>query len=295
MADHEEHQYLNLIKQIMESGTVEQGRNGNTRSLFGAHMRFSLANNTIPLLTTKKVAFKTCFKELFFFIRGDTDNKILKEQKVHIWDANASQEFLQSRGIYNRQEDDLGPVYGYQWRYFNAPYGNCTTTVHKDKGVDQLQQIIDTLKNPETRTSRRMILTAWNPCQLDIMALPPCHLLAQFHVSNGNRLHCALYQRSGDVGLGVPFNIASYALLTHLIAHHCGLVAHEFVHFIGNAHIYEDHIEPLTQIQVHRTPHPFPKIQFTKDTPEKIEEYDMSYFEILDYEHHGPIKMKMSA
>ena len=158
---HEEHQYLDLIKDIMHYGNMENGRNGNALTVFGAAMRFSLENNTIPLLTTKKVAWKTCLKELLWFIRGDTSNKNLKEQNVKIWNGNGSREFLDSRGLQHLEEDDLGPVYGHQWRFFNAPYTNCDTD-YSGKGVDQLQYIIDNLKNPETRNSRRLVLSAWN-------------------------------------------------------------------------------------------------------------------------------------
>lgn len=238
---HEEDQYLDMIRDILREGSLEEGRNGYTKSLFGGAMRFSLKNNTIPLLTTKKVAWKTCFRELMWFVRGQTDNKVLQKQKVKIWNVNASREFLDSRGLTHLEENDLGPVYGHQWRHFNAKY----TTCHEDytnKGVDQLGNIIKMLKDPSTRTSRRMVMSAWNPCQLDEMALPPCHVLTQFHVTNGKELSCSLYQRSCDIGLGVPFNIASYSFLTHLIAKHCDLVPKDFVYFMGNVHIYDDHL-----------------------------------------------------
>jgi len=229
---HEEFQYLRLINDILDHGSMEEGRNGKAKTVFGSAMHFDLSENTIPVLTTKKVAFKTCLKELLWFINGHTDNKLLKEQNVKIWNANASRDFLDSRGLYNNKEDDLGPVYGHQWRHFNASYTDCDTD-YTGKGVDQLQNIIDQLKNPETRNSRRLVMSAWNPQQLDEMALPPCHILCQFCVTEGNKLSCSLYQRSGDVGLGVPFNIASYSILTHLIANHCGLEAKEFVYFLG--------------------------------------------------------------
>ena len=185
--NHEEYQYLNILENIMENGFWEEGRNGKTISIFGQSMRFSLKDGKIPILTTKKTAWKTCLKELLWFIRGDTDNKILKEQGVHIWDANGSREFLDSRGLTNYEVDELGPIYGRQWRHFNAlcdPYGNRYDESH---GIDQLQGIIDALKDPKQRTSRRLIMTAWNPTQLDKMALPPCHILCQFNVHNGNQ------------------------------------------------------------------------------------------------------------
>jgi thymidylate synthase len=289
---HEEYQYLNLIENIIENGFWEEGRNGKTKSIFGSSMRFSLKDGNIPILTTKKTAWKTCLKELLWFIRGETDNKILKEQGVHIWDANGSREFLDSRGLIDYEVDELGPIYGYQWRHFNAPYDITTgEAIFSEKGIDQLQCIIDQLKNPETRTSRRLIMTAWNPCQLDQMALPPCHILCQFNVHNGNKLSCALYQRSGDIGLGVPINIASYSFLTHLLAKHCNLEAYEFVYFLGNAHIYDDHLDSLTE-QLKNIPFDFPKVQI-KEVRENISNYEVSDFEIINYQSYEKISMKM--
>jgi len=290
---HQEQQYLQLIRDVLERGTIEEGRNGRTKSIFGYSMRYSLKDGTIPLLTTKRVAWKTCFNELIWFINGDTDNKKLNDKKVNIWNANASREFLDSRGLHENEVDDLGPVYGHQWRHFNAEYKNCHTD-YSNTGVDQLQSIIDSLKNPETRTSRRLVLSAWNPCQLDQMALPPCHVLMQFYVRENKYLSCSLYQRSGDIGLGVPFNIASYSFLTHIIAKHCGLVADEFVHFIGNAHIYENHIDTL-KIQLEREPMSFPRIEIT-NKHDNINDYsidDLTWLE--DYKHHTTLKMDMSA
>ena len=249
---HDENQYLNLIEDILETNEEFVGRNGKTLAVFGSAMHFSLENNTIPYLTTKKLAHKTCLKELLWFIKGSTSNKKLKEQNVHIWDANSSREFLDSRGLTDYKEDDLGPVYGFQWRHFNGDYVDCDSD-YTGKGIDQLNYIIEQLKNPETRNSRRLIMSAWNPCQIDKMALPPCHVLCQFNVLN-NKLSCSLYQRSGDVGLGVPFNIASYSILTHLIAHHVGLEAYEFIYYLGNAHIYDDHIETLKTQGIYRQP-----------------------------------------
>ena len=288
--DHYENQYLQLIRDIIEEGSMETGRNGKTCVVVGSSMYFSLENNVIPLLTTKKVAWKTCLRELLWFVRGQTNNKILTDQKCNIWKGNASREFLDSRGLTHLREDDLGPVYGHQWRYFNAKYTTCDEN-YSGKGVDQLQNIIDLLKNPETRSSRRMVMSAWNPEQLDEMALPPCHILLQFNVTRGNKLSCSMYQRSGDVGLGVPFNIASYSFLTYMIAKHCDLEPYEFVYHIGNAHIYDDHIETLKE-QVERTPLPFPTLKI-KEKKEKIEDYNLEDFELSDYVFHEPLKMKM--
>ena len=314
---HEEYQYLNLIDNILENGIWEEGRNGKTQSVFGDSMRFSLKDGKIPILTTKKVAWKTCLKELLWFIHGETDNKILKEQDVHIWDANGSREFLDSRKLNDYEADELGPIYGYQWRNFNKPffcqsskkiitprmkmfgiYSKDTTLVNEynkldENGIDQLQEIIDQLKNPETRNSRRLIMTAWNPCQLNQMALPPCHILCQFNVHDDNKLSCSMYQRSIDSICGCPFNIASYSFLTHLIAKHCGLEAYEFVYFMGNCHIYEEHIE-AAKLQLTREPYPFPTVSI-KQTKENIDDYEVSDFELIDYNCHDPIKVKMVA
>ena len=295
--EHDENQYIHLIKDILKEGEMICGRNGNAKTIYGSSMHFSLQNGTLPLLTTKKVAWKTCLRELLWFIQGSTNNDLLQEQKVTIWNGNASKEFLESRGLSHYRENDLGPVYGHQWRHFNAPYTTCDDD-YSGKGVDQLQYIIDQLKDKEGRHSRRLVMTAWNPCQLDEMALPPCHILSQFHVSNDNKLSCSLYQRSGDVGLGVPFNIASYSFLTHLIAHHCGLEAHEFIYHLGNAHIYDDHIEVLKS-QVDRIPFDFPTLTITSAAAgssaaaASINDYKVDDFIISDYKSHEPIKMLM--
>jgi thymidylate synthase len=294
MESHEEYQYLKLMKKIIEEGHLEEGRNGKTKSIFGESMRFSLTNGKIPILTTKKTAWKTCVKELLWFIRGETDNKLLQEQGVHIWDGNASKEFMTQRGLLHYPPGHLGPLYGYQWRYFNAKY-DCYTgkPCNSDEGIDQLQQIIDALKDHRLRTSRRLMLTSWNPSQLDEMALPPCHVLCQFNVHDGNKLSCALYQRSCDVPLGVPFNIASYSFLTHLLAKHCGLEAYEFIHFMGNAHIYEEHIGPIAAI-LERTPYDFPTLNII-NLKEDINSYEVSDFVVSNYKCHDVIKMEMIA
>lgn len=286
---HDEYQYINLIKHILDYGTMIEGRNGNALTIYGSSMHFSLENNKWPLLTSKKVAWKTCAKELFWFLKGSTSNTELQEQNVHIWDGNGSRDFLDSRGLTNLQENDLGPVYGHQWRFFNASYENCNTD-YSGKGVDQIKYIIDCLKHPKERYSRRLILSAWNPQQLDEMALPPCHVLAQFNVI-GNKLSCSLYQRSGDVGLGVPFNIASYSLLTHIIAKHCDLEANEFIYHLGNCHIYDDHIEPLRK-QVNNLLYPFPKISILEKY-DNINNYSIKDIKVENYQCNNVIKMEM--
>ena len=287
---HDENQYLNLITDIIEHGDTIDSRNGITKVVFGYVMHFSLQNNILPLLTTKKVAWKTCLKELLWFISGKTDNKILKQQNVKIWNDNGSREFLDSRNLNHLEVDDLGPVYGHQWRHFNADYTTCNEN-YNEKGIDQLNNIIKMLKDPKEKYSRRIILSAWNPCQLDQMALPPCHILIHFHVSSNNELSGTLYQRSGDVGLGVPFNIASYSILIHLIAHHCDLKPCSFNYYLGNAHIYDDHLEPLN-IQSKNTPFLFPFISISNKY-DTIDEYKFEDFVIDNYSCHKQIKMQM--
>jgi len=289
----EEQQYLQLVNDVINNGSFEMSRNGNTFSSFGHKMEFSLLDGTLPLLTTKRVAWKTCFRELMWFVRGCTNNEKLNQQKVKIWDANASRSFLDSRGLHNLEENDLGPVYGHQWRHFNAPYETCHTD-YSGKGVDQLQNIINALKDPSQHTSRRLVMSAWNPCQIDEMALPPCHVLVQFKVRDHKFLSCSLYQRSGDIGLGIPFNIASYSFLTHLIARHCELEAEKFVHFIGDAHVYEDHKDVLLQ-QIKREPYAFPQIRVTRNASNigDYNEHDIEW--VRTYQHHPELHMVMST
>ena len=317
----EEYQYLNLIQNILENGHMEMGRNGNTKSIFGASMRFSLQNGKIPILTTKKTAWKTCLKELLWFISGETNNKLLTDQNVHIWDGNATPEFLASRGLGHYAPGELGTIYGHQFRHFNGTWRSVNDrsvndplkskdswTRNKDsdwtqdqekkdpdfyEGVDQLQQIIDQLKNPATRNSRRLIMSAWNPCQLDQMALPPCHVMCQFNVHDGNKLSCALYQRSCDEFLGIPLNVASYSFLTHLLAKHCGLEAYEFVHFMGNCHLYENAFDAAA-LQITREPYPFPTVSI-KQIRDNINDYKVEDFELHNYQHHPQIKVAMVA
>jgi thymidylate synthase len=293
--NNEEQQYLNLLKTILEYGYIEEGRNGKTKSIFGGSMRFSLKNGIIPILTSKKVAWKTCLKELLWFIRGETNNKLLQKQDVHIWDGNSSKEYMEGIGLDHYPEGILGPIYGYQWRHFNAHYdvvNGCVLDENKP-GIDQLQYIIDQLKNPQARNSRRLIMTAWNPCQLNKMALPPCHVMCQFNVHDGNKLSCAMYQRSVDVPIGSPFNIASYCFLTHLLAKHCGLITHEFVYFMGNCHIYEQHLDVIKE-QIERVPFDFPTLEIVKKR-ENINDYVIDDFKIVNYQCHELIKMKMVA
>lgn len=289
---HEENQYLNLLDDILSTNSEFVGRNGKTLSIYGSAMRFSLENNSIPLITTKKVAWKTCLRELLWFIKGHTNNKLLKEQNVHIWDANSNRAFLDSRGLQNNDEDDLGPIYGFQWRHFNANYVSCNTD-YSNKGIDQLTEVINTLKDPLLRNSRRMIISAWNPCQLDKMALPPCHIIMQFNVTNNNKLSCSMYQRSNDEACGTCFNIASYSFLTHLLAFHCDLEPYEFIYYKGNCHIYEEHISNI-KIQLQRQPYEFPSLTILNKR-ENIEDYNIDDFKVINYKYHDSLEYKMVA
>ena len=300
---HPERQYLNLIGNILKNGIRESGRNGNTKTIIGAIMKFPLNDNIIPIMTTKKMAWKTCFKELFWFINGETDNKKLKEQNVNIWNGNGSREFLDSRNLRHYEEDDLGPIYGYQWRNFDMPYRNAKhyekykmnyrlNLVKERHYTDQLGNIIKMLKDENERNSRRLVMSAWNPNQLNKMALPPCHILSQFNVVD-NKLYCNMYQRSADIGLGVPFNIASYSLLTIILAKHCDLEPGEFIHHIGNAHIYEEHEDMLNE-QIKRKPKNFPKCTILNKYAD-INNYSLKDILIEDYKHHSKINMEMKV
>ena len=289
---HEEYQYLNLLKDIIDHGSHEQGRNGAVLTAVGSAMHFSLEDGKIPILTTKKTAWKTCLKELLWFIKGDTSNKRLKDVGVHIWDANTTREFLDSRGLQHYDEDTVGSLYGFQWRHWNAPYDGCDAD-YTNKGIDQLQNVINILKDPVQRSSRRMVVSAWNVEQLDGGCLPPCHVLFQFNVVDGNKLSCCLFQRSKDSACGAPFNYASYSFLVHLLAKHCDLIPHEFIHYGGNCHIYSEHIDAMKE-QITRTPLPFPTLEIVNKR-DNINDYVVEDFKVHDYQHLAPIKLRMIA
>lgn len=286
---HEEYLYLRLVQDIISNGMEKGDRTGTgTLSKFGCQMRFNL-RKTFPLLTTKRVFWRGVVEELLWFISGSTSAKVLQEKGIHIWDGNASREYLDSIGLKEREEGDLGPVYGFQWRHFGARYTNMNSD-YTGEGFDQLADVIHKIKfNPE---DRRIILSAWNPADLKLMALPPCHMFAQFYVAKGE-LSCQMYQRSCDMGLGVPFNIASYALLTCMIAHVCDLVPGDLIHVLGDAHVYRNHVGPLLE-QLQNSPKPFPVL---KINPEKndIDSFVASDFELIGYDSHKKIEMKMAV
>jgi|Transcript_95234 dihydrofolate reductase/thymidylate synthase len=286
---HDEYQYLNLVQEIIDRGVSMEDRTGvGTVSIFGTMMRFDL-RRTFPLLTTKRVFWRGVVEELLWFVKGDTNAKHLSEKGVKIWDGNGSREFLDKRGLSHREEGDLGPVYGFQWRHFGAKY----VDMHADytgQGVDQLADCIKKIK--EDPTDRRILLSAWNPADLGLMALPPCHMFCQFYVANGE-LSCLMYQRSCDIGLGVPFNIASYSLLTCMMAQVCGLKPGDFIHQMGNTHVYKNHVEPL-KTQLERAPRPFPTLRMNPDVKD-IDGFQASDFELLGYNPHGKIAMDMAV
>ena len=289
---HEEYQYLELIERIIGNGVYRNDRtNTGTLSLFGETMRFDL-RTTFPLLTTKRVFWRGVVEELMWFIRGSTNANELRDRNVRIWDGNSSREYFDSIGMTEREEGDLGPVYGFQWRHWGAEY----TDMHADysgKGVDQLKGIIERIRGDAKGVAdRRLVMSAWNPGMLHQMALPPCHMFCQFYVANGE-LSCVMYQRSCDVGLGVPFNIASYALLTHMIAKVCGLRPGEFVHMMGDTHVYANHVEPL-KLQLMNAPRAFPTLTIDGNFT-NIDDVCASDIHLSNYDPHPKISMQMAV
>ena len=262
-------QYLELLARVMDEGVDRSDRTGTgTRGVFGHQMRFNLSDG-FPMVTTKKLHLKSIVHELIWFMAGDTNVKYLQDNGVKIWDAWAD------------EDGDLGPVYGKQWRRWETADGSV---------IDQLNNVVEAIKkNPY---SRRHIVSAWNPGEVDEMALPPCHCLFQFHVADG-KLSCQLYQRSADIFLGVPFNISSYALLTHMVAEACGLEAGDFVHSFGDAHIYSNHFDQVKK-QLSRDPRPLPKLTLSKSV-ESLYDYKFSDIEITSYDPHPHIAGKVAV
>ncbi|KAF7503516.1 hypothetical protein GJ744_003667 [Endocarpon pusillum] len=363
--DHEEYQYLNLIRRILSEGEHRPDRTGTgTLSIFApSQLRFSLSKPRdgdrdgdrdrdeessnpnpdhipiLPLLTTKRVFYRAVSTELLWFLSGCTSSLPLSEAGIHIWDGNGSRAYLDALGFQSREEGDLGPVYGFQWRHFGAEYTDCHAD-YRGKGVDQIQEIVRKLK--DSPFDRRILLSAWNVKDLPTMALPPCHVFAQFYVSYPDaargvdallsssssssssaekaattttapgaeeeeeekkrrkkakgRLSCVLYQRSCDMGLGVPFNIASYALLTHMLAHACDLVPATLIHTMGDAHVYLDHVHALTE-QLRRSPTEFPELLISRNDRGSgvMDGWKVDELQVRGYKPHGGLKMKMSV
>lgn len=284
---HADLEYLNLVKKIVKEGHKKEDRTGTgTISLFGPQMEFDLSKG-FPLLTTKKLPFRIIAEELLWFIKGDTDLKTLLDKNIHIWTPDAYRFYRESGGtlsyevfVEKAKEDgfDLGPIYGAQWGRWG------------DKNIDQLGYVIEEIKN--NPDSRRMLVSTWNPTDLSKMALPPCHTMFQFYVSSGE-LSCKLYQRSGDAFLGIPFNIASYALLTHIIAKMTGLKVGKFIHTLGDAHLYSNHLDSAFE-QLKREPRELPKLE-VKKIHEDIRDYTIDDFELIGYDPHPVIKGKLSV
>lgn len=262
-------QYLDLMRDILENGTPKTDRTGTgTLSVFGRQMRFNLQEG-FPLVTTKKLHIRSIIVELLWFLRGDTNIKFLHDHNVTIWDEWAD------------ADGNLGPVYGYQWRSWPSPDG---------RSIDQISRVVEQIRNKPD--SRRHIVTAWNPADVDKMALPPCHALFQFYVADG-KLSCQLYQRSADFFLGVPFNIASYALLTHMVAQQTGYDPGEFIWTGGDVHLYTNHIEQA-RLQLSRDPYPLPQLRLLRK-PESIFDYRLEDFEIINYQAHPAIKAPIAV
>lgn len=271
-----EQQYLDLCRHILENGVEKTDRTGTgTKSVFGYQMRFNLADG-FPLLTTKRIAWHSVMHELLWFLRGDTNVKYLRENSVTIWDEWAP------------ESGDLGPIYGKQWRSWSGPRWDIYDGHER---FDQIANVIELIRtNPD---SRRMIVNAWNVGEIDEMALPPCHFAFQFYVANG-KLSCQLYQRSGDVFLGIPFNIASYALLTHMMAHVTGLEVGEFVHTIGDAHIYSNHIDKVRE-QLTREPRSMPTLTIAEFTDGDIDSIGADDIILEGYDPHPKIRGKVAV
>lgn len=291
----EEKNYLNLLDSILKTGSARDDRTGvGTIGLFGTQLRFSLENNKIPMLTTKKMFAKGAIEELLFFIRGETDTKKLEAKGVNIWKGNTSREFLDKKGLDYLPEGSLGKGYGFQWRNFGAEWNLDDFGIDRDnQGIDQLKQVFNTLKtNPN---DRRMIISAWNPQQLSQMALPPCHMMVQFYVDDG-KLSAQWYQRSVDSFLGLPFNILSYAIFTRIMAKAVGMEAKEIIFAGGDTHIYNNHIVPVEE-QISREPYDFPTMNINADinSVEDMEKLRFSDFEFLNYQSHPAIKAEMAV
>jgi thymidylate synthase len=283
--------FLSKIQNICSLGEQRQTWNANTLSTFGVSLLFDISKS-FPLITSKKMYWKGIVEELLWFLKGHTNSKELSDKGIHIWDGNSSREYLDSVGHHEREEGDCGPIYGYQWRHFNAPYVSCNEP--PVGGVDQLQECIRLLR--EDPTSRRIFMSAWNPSQLPEMCLPPCHVSYQFYVNANNELSCMMYQRSGDMFLGVPFNIASTSLLVYILAHMTDKKPGKVFICIGDAHIYEEHQDAVReQMTRFEKLYPFPQLRINCEKRERVEDYTFEDFELVNYQCHPAIKAPMIA
>ncbi|WBR61425.1 bifunctional dihydrofolate reductase-thymidylate synthase [Drosophila suzukii associated hytrosavirus 1] len=280
--------YLSLIRHVLFTGRdIDNGNGIETRSIFGEQLRYNLRCNRLAMLTTKFISFSSVAHELFWFLRGDTNQQTLADKQVYIWKANSTREFLDSRRLFHyREYESLGPIYGFQWRHFGAKYTDCHAD-YRGKGLDQLQMCLDQIKN--NPNSRRIIMSAWNPCALDEMVLPPCHLSVQFEVNvERKELSAHLYQRNADLILGVPYNLLSYSLLVHIMARKCGLTAGDLICSYGNLHIYRSHLMGARN-QVARKPYNQPRIEMNFDPELPVEELNLKHFCVKEYRHQGKI------
>lgn len=285
---HCEYEYISLVQDIFSENVLLDDRtNVGTLSKFGCKMEFDLEKG-FPLLTTKKMFFKGIVKELLWFLSGSTDATILQKQNVHIWDGNTTKENLEKLGFPNRRQGDGGPIYGFLMRHYGAEYKDCDTN-YQQKGFDQIANVLHLLKTEPH--SRRIVMNLWDPTKLNEMVLPPCHVLYQFQVRQ-DKLCCILYQRSGDVGLGVPFNIASASLLTHIFAKLCHYKIGTLTHCIGDAHIYQSHVDSLKK-QVEKKPHMFPYLLIHDREQKDVIDFKHEDFVLKHYEHEETIKMNM--
>lgn len=286
-----ENQYISLLSNILENGELKETRNGKTLSLFSEYLKIDLRHG-FPLLTTKKVFLRGIIEELLFFIRGSTDSKLLENKNINIWKGNTSREFLDSLHFYNRIEGLMGPMYGYQWRNFNAVYDD-NTGLPLNNGIDQLQNLIDLIKTDPN--SRRLLLTSYNPLQADNGNLYPCHsVICQFYCDNNNHLDMNCYNRSQDVFHGVPFNIASSALLLIFISNLTNKTPRFLNIIMGDVHIYQSHIDAV-KTQISRVPYQLPKLEILKklNTLDDICNLSFDDFILYDYKFHSPIKVDM--
>jgi thymidylate synthase len=291
--------YLNLIKDVLNNGTLRNDRTGTgTLSVFGRQLRFDLTQG-IPILTTKRIPWKTCIKELLWFLRGETNTNILKSQGVHIWNKNSTRQYLNSKNLNNYPEGEIGPGYGFQWRNFGGIYDPYASQHINGTGIDQLNYIIQEIKqNP---FSRRLYMTAWNPFQIKQMALPPCHVSAQFYIEEDEKkqkwISCHMYQRSVDCFLGLPFNILSYSVLTHIIANMTGddIRPKNLIISTGDTHLYTNHIQQINT-QLLRSPFDYPELLVNPLIKnKKLEEITINDFLIIDYHSHDSIFAELSA
>lgn len=304
-------EYKRVVKEILETGEIRDDRTGTgTKSIFGARMTLDISES-FPLLTTKRIFFRGVVEELLWILRGSTNANELASRDVHIWDGHSSRKHLDSLGFYDRETGEVGPMYGFQWRRWGEKYSGNNSDVENSginkiaennnmSGIDQIAELLTNIKKDPF--SRRHVLSAWNVSDIPLMSLPPCHVLSQFYVSKKTDennlsqyiLSLQVYQRSADMGLGIPFNIASYALLLHIFCHILEMSPGKLIYVIGDAHIYRNHIEALSE-QIQREPRSSPQLKILCGRKNDPKDYNVDDFEIVGYDPHAPVKMEMSV